>query len=187
MEAMSLNVTGNADTRREDWSTPVDLFATLSRSHDFVIDLCASRENALCDFWIPEGIDIFSPLGEEIVFNAARTDHVEHPYAWINPPYQGSGKTGLFVVRAAELCRAHGLGLVALIPASVGSAWWRESVDPFFDFVLFTPRLRFGGAPSGAQFDSAICIMRSPGERDLGPDMFHLALGAPYKRLRGSI
>ncbi len=184
---MSLNVTGNADTRREDWSTPVELFATLSRSHDFVVDLCATPKNALCDFWVTEGVDIFSPLGEEIVFNAARTDHVEHPYAWINPPYQGSGKTGLFVVRAAELCRAHGLGLVALIPASVGSAWWRESVDPFFDFVLFTPRLRFGGAPSSAQFDSTICVMRSPGERDLGPDMFHIALGSPYKRLKGSL
>lgn len=185
---MSLNVTGNADTRREDWGTPVELFATLSRSHDFVVDLCASRQNALCDFWITEGIDIFSPLGEEVVRNASRAfDHVDHHYAWINPPYQGSGKTGLFIARAAELCRAHGLGLVALIPASVGSNWWREAVDPFFDFVLFTPRLRFGGAPSSAQFDSAICVMRSPGERDAGPDIFHLSLGAPYKKLRGLV
>jgi phage N-6-adenine-methyltransferase len=184
---MSLNVVGNSDTRREDWSTPIELFATLSRSHDFVIDLCASRENALCDFWVTEAVDLFSPLGEEVVFNASRSFDVDHPYAWINPPYQGSGKTGLFIVRAADICREHGLGLVALIPASVGSAWWRESVDPFFDFVLFTPRLRFGGAPSSAQFDSAICVMRSPGERDLGPDMFHSALGSPYKRLRGSL
>ena len=185
---MSLNVVGNSDTRREDWSTPIELFATLSRSHGFVIDLCASRQNAMCDFWITEGVDIFSPLGEEVARNAARAFHAfEHPYAWINPPYQGSGKTGLFVVRAVELCLAHGLGLVALIPASVGSTWWRESVDPFFDFVLFTPRLRFGGAPSSAQFDSAICVMRSPGERDLGPDMFHHSLGASYKRIVGSI
>lgn len=185
---MSFNVTGNSETRREDWSTPVELFATLSRSHDFVVDLCASRQNALCDFWITEGIDIFSPLGKEVVRNAARArDHVEQPYAWVNPPYQGSGKTGLFIARAAELCMAHGLGLVALIPASVGSNWWRESIDPFFDFVLFTPRLRFGGAQATAQFDSAVCVMRSPGEQSDGPDLYHAAIGAAYQRIEAEL
>jgi phage N-6-adenine-methyltransferase len=181
---MSLNIANHTETRRDDWGTPVELFATLSRSHDFVVDLCASLQNSLCDFWITEGVDLFSPLGQEVVRNARRASKSAHPYAWINPPYRGAGKTGLFVVRAAELCRDYGLGLVALIPASVGSNWWRESVDPLFDFVLFTQRLRFGGAPTSAQFDSAVCVMRAPGEKDLGPDLYHCAIGAPYKRIK---
>jgi len=181
---VSLNTANHTESRRDDWSTPVEVFATLSKSHDFTVDLCASLQNSLCDFWVTEGVDIFSPLGEEIVRNAARAfDHVEHPYAWVNPPYRGAGKTGLFIVRAVDLCLAYGLGLVALIPASVGSNWWRECVDPMFDFVIFTPRLRFVGAPSSAQFDTAICVMRAPVEGAAGPDSFHRSLGAVYKRI----
>jgi hypothetical protein len=72
---------------------------------------------------------------------------------------------------------------VALAPASVGSRWWRECVDPFFDFVIFTPRLRFAGAPATAQFDSAICVMRTIDELGRGPDPVHAELGALYRRI----
>lgn len=186
---MSLNIANHHDTRREDWGTPYTLFATLSRAHDFVIDLCASDENYLCDLWISEQVDLMSPRAEELVRKAAQAFDVEsgHGYAWINPPYQGNGGTGLFIARAAELCIAHGLGLVALVPASVGSRWWRDSVDPFFDFVLFTPRLRFEGAPATAQFDTAVCVMRSPSERGIGPDLFHGSIGAAYQRIEVSL
>jgi hypothetical protein len=78
---------------------------------------------------------------------------------------------------------ANNLGLVALVPASVGSRWWRESIDPFFDFVIFTPRLKFAGAPATAQFDSAICVMRTIDELGRGPDPVHAELGALYRRI----
>lgn len=180
---MSLNIQNTSDKRREDWGTPRDLFKALSLAHDFVIDLCASADNALCDYYIDEQLDIMSPRADGFVGMVADTIDSSNPYAWLNPPYQGGGKTGLFVARAAELCRDNKLGLVALIPASVGSKWWRESVDPFFDFVIFTPRLRFEGAIATAQFDSAICVMRGPGE-DPGPDFVHGVLGAVYQRVR---
>jgi phage N-6-adenine-methyltransferase len=180
---MSNNFANRSETRREDWGTPIDLFLTLSFAHRFAVDLCASPASALCSFWVTEGVDLMSPLAGDVVRDAARA-HARGPaYAWINPPYRGAGGTGLFVVRAAELCLVHGLGLVALIPASVGSRWWRESVDPFFDFVIFTPRLRFEGAPSSAQFDSAICVMHAPGDKGQGPSAEHRMLGAVYKRL----
>jgi phage N-6-adenine-methyltransferase len=180
---MSNNLANHTETRREDWGTPIDLFLTLSCAHRFAVDLCASPASALCSFWVTEAVDIMSPLADEVVELAAGAHRGDRSYAWINPPYRGAGGTGLFVARAAELCQLHGLGLVALVPASVGSRWWRESVDPFFDFVVFTPRLRFEGAPSVAQFDSAICVMRSPGDKDVGPSAEHRMLGAVYKRV----
>lgn len=183
---MGNNQANHTSTRREDWCTPPDLFASLSIAHDFVIDLCATPENSLCDFCITEEIDLFSPRAAEAVRWVAENHGSLEPsaYAWINPPYQGGGKTGLFAARAAELCRENCLGLVALIPASVGSRWWRESVDPFFDFVIFTPRLKFEGAPATAQFDSAICVMH-PNDRE-GASPVHEALGAIYRRVRAS-
>jgi site-specific DNA-methyltransferase (adenine-specific) len=180
---MSNNQANHTATRREDWGTPPDLFAKLSTAHDFVIDLCASAENALCDNYIDERIDLMSPMGAELVEMVAEGcgSTLGPSYAWINPPYQGGGKTGLFVARAAELCLENCLGLVALIPASVGSRWWRECVDPFFDFVIFPPRLTYAGAPATAQFDSAICVMH-PLDK-VGPDPVHFELGAVYRRL----
>ncbi len=182
---MSNNTANRSSSRREDWGTPPDLFATLSTAHDFVIDLCASTENTLCLHWITEGMDIMSPRADKFVGLVSGLSAVDGDsrYAWLNPPYQGGGKTGLFVARAAELCLANGLGLVALIPASVGSRWWRECVDPFFDFVIFTPRLTFLGAPATAQFDSAVCVMRATGEMGAGPDPIHATLGALYRRI----
>jgi hypothetical protein len=133
---------------------------------------------------VTEEADLMSPLAAEIVrYVAGLSNALEgSSYAWINPPYQGGGKTGMFVARAAELCIENGLGLVALIPASVGSRWWRECVDPFFDFVIFTPRLTFSGAPASAQFDSAVCV-RNPFNQ-VEPDPVHFALGAVYRRIR---
>lgn len=180
---MSNNLASHTETRREDWGTPIDLFLTLSRAHNFVIDLCASLESSLCIHWITEELDIMSPRAYAFVRDVASLKNPPRPYAWVNPPYRGHGGTGLFVARAAELCLAHGFGLVALIPASVGSRWWRESVDPFFDFVLFTPRLRFEGAPASAQFDTAVCVMLAPGDKGVGPSAEHRMLGAVYKRI----
>ena len=180
---MSNNTANRSSSRREDWGTPPDLFATLSKAHDFVIDLCANERNSLCDLSIDEADDLMSPRAGRIVGLASTESGClsEHQYAWLNPPYQGGGKTGLFVARAAELCLENGLGLVALIPASVGSRWWRECVDPFFDFVVFTPRLTFAGAPASAQFDSAICVMHSLDK--VGPDPLHFTLGSVYRRV----
>jgi len=180
---MSNNTANHTSTRREDWCTPPDLFAKLSRVHDFAIDLCASTENSLCLHWVTGGIDLMSPRADKFVREVVEISSSPRSYAWINPPYRGHGGTGLFVARAAELCLANNLGLVALVPASVGSRWWRECVDPFFDFVIFTPRLRFAGAPATAQFDSAICVMRTIDELGRGPDPVHAELGALYRRI----
>ena len=185
---MSNNKANHTGTRREDWGTPIDLFMTLASEHDFVIDLCATGENKLCSYYIGPSIDLFSPDAEKYIEKALEISTVAgslpvRPYAWINPPYQGGGKTGLFVARAVELCKAYDLGLVALIPASVGSVWWRESVVPFFDFVIFTRRLQFHGAPGFAQFDTAIAVMGAPGENWVGTTAAHDSLGVAYKRI----
>lgn len=182
---MSLNKTNNSGTRREDWGTPRDLFAALSEEHNFVIDLAASRENTLCDSFIDETIDLMSERASRYLRSAVGADLPPNPYAWINPPYKGGGGTGDFVLRAVELCVVNELGLVALVPASVGSVWWREAVHSCFDFVIFTRRLTFEGAPATAQFDTALCILGHPNEHWVGTTLTHERLGICYSRFPG--
>lgn len=179
---MSLNKANNTKTRREDWGTPRDLFAALSKEHNFVVDLAASRENALCDYFIDEAIDLMSERASRYIEKVMSYNPPLAPYAWINPPYKGGGATGNFVLRAVELCVMNELGLVALIPASVGSVWWREAVHSCFDFVIFTRRLTFEGAPTTAQFDTALCIMGHPAGNWIGTTLTHQQLGICYSR-----
>lgn len=179
---MSKNVANNSDTRREDWGTPRELFGTLAKEHNFVIDLCANKDNALCDRYIDEHTDIFSSAAMSIAAEAKRGADALHPYAWINPPYKRNGKTGLFVSRAVEICNEVGLGLVALIPASVGSVWWRENVVPAFDFWISLGRIRFVGAPCSSQFDLALAVRAEPGNAWLGLTNTHADLGVAYAR-----
>ena len=179
---MSKNVANHSDTRREDWGTPRELFGTLSKEHDFVIDLCANKHNALCDRYIDEHVDIFSSAAFGVVEEAKERAEVKTPYAWINPPYKRNGKTGLFVARAVEICNEVGLGLVALIPATVGSVWWRENVTPAFDFWISLGRVRFVGAPGTSQFDLALAVRAEPGNTWLGLTNAHASLGVAYAR-----
>ena len=74
---MSKNVANHSDTRREDWGTPRELFGTLSKEHDFVIDLCANKHNALCDRYIDEHVDIFSSAAFGVVEEAKERAEVK--------------------------------------------------------------------------------------------------------------
>jgi len=159
---MSNNII-NHETRREDWGTPRDLFAALRLRFDFFCDLAADVLNAVHSRFIYEQKCIFSADSWFDVQNWAK-DATSPPYAWINPPYRPCGETGDFTARAAEIADHAGCGVIALIPASVGTVWWREHVAPHYPIVCFTRRLRFEGASATAQFDTALACKPAPGD-----------------------
>lgn len=75
--------------------------------------------------------------------------------AWCNPPF---GKSGAFARVASESphCRT-----LMLIPASVGSRWWSESVDGQALVVFLRPRIVFlqpdgTPCPAGINRDCAL-------------------------------
>lgn len=156
---MSNNVHNTTSTRREDWGTPLSLFHELQRTFNFVVDLAADELNTLCDHYVDEEMDIFSPRADDVVRKAVDACSEDGPpYAWLNPPYKTGGRTGDYVTRAYQLVHKTDMGLIALVPASVGAQWWVENVCPMATVVVFTPRLKFQGAKHGAQFDTALAV-----------------------------
>ena len=69
---------------------------------------------------------------------------------WLNPPYTPASVLGAFLGRAVATAEA-GRGVVALVPASTGAAWWWEHVvDAGARVEFLRGRLAFGGPHAGA-------------------------------------
>ena len=74
---------------------------------------------------------------------------------WLNPPFGD-------IAPWAKKCAAtglsnHGLAVLFLIPASVGSNWWAEHVDKKADVYFLSPRVTFVGHSSSYPKDLALC------------------------------
>lgn len=156
-----------------DWETPQWLVKYVKNDFPLVADLCADEQNAVTPFFVTKELDIFSDETEQRITANSESLLAMGPWFWINPPYEPRGRTGLYVQRAVEILpERYGFGLIALIPASVGSAWWRRHVYPHFDVLVFPPRFGFveRGSPqvydesctkSSARFDCALAF-RTP-------------------------
>lgn len=153
---MANNVQNNTETRREDWETPKWLFSFLSdiAGFDFAIDIAATERNALCKAWLGVEHDASSMTRQQFIEagEAAGFD-IEKRWAWCNPPY---GKNGMG--KWTNTLSKFVPNIVALVPGSVGTKWFRPLWETASCIVLLGRRLKFGAAKSGAQFESALYV-----------------------------
>jgi hypothetical protein len=111
------------------------------------IDLAALEENAVCERFI-------SPQQ-----NTWETDWLQYAdgerWAWLNPEHESSGRAAqrMYAFRAWSYDFMGAL----LVPAAVGSKWWREHVDGKCLEVLPFPRISFDDAHSYPK-DLALCL-----------------------------
>jgi phage N-6-adenine-methyltransferase len=103
-------------------------------------------------------------------FYTAVDDGLAQPWTgrvFCNPPY-GKTSTPRWLAKArAEVDAGHAGLVVCLVPARVGTVWWREcEVDPAV-FVRVIGRIRWAADRRGeAPFDSAVIVFGlSPGRR----------------------
>jgi phage N-6-adenine-methyltransferase len=157
---MPKNTSQPAALRKENWETPQWLINELKREFPILLDLAADFSNFVAPMFITE---IFSE-GTDARLAACR-EQLKGQWAFINPPYQRNGGTGKFVLRAVELAHRTGMGLIVLVPASVGSKWFHEAIFAHFDHVVFPRRFAFvepGGdhenIKGSAQFDCALAV-----------------------------
>lgn len=110
----------------------VFLDAVEKRFGPITLDVAASPHNAVCDryFALEHGQD-----GLELPWSAI------DGLAFCNPPY---GHIERWVRKALEECRA-GRRSVVLIPASVGTNWWRHYVHNLADVYFLNGRITFVG------------------------------------------
>jgi len=135
---------------RDDWGTPLDLFAELEQEFGpFYLDAAASPENALC------------PSFYSVEDNALRRPWYGRVFC--NPPY--GRELGKWVRKAQdEVDKEHAEVVVMLLPAYTSVSWFHDviwCVEPVNITVRFLRgRLKFRGAKHPAPFASMIVVFK---------------------------
>lgn len=110
---------------------------------DFAIDLAASPDNAVVDNYYTEADNaLIQPW------------HQVKGVCWCNPPYADIKP---WVAKAVEESNK-GANIFMLLPASVGSNWWRQYVDRKSWAMFLNGRLTFVGHTSPYPKDLALVI-----------------------------
>ena len=136
----------NRGHSRQDYSTSCEfLCAVRSRFGRIDVDLAARKDNAVTDLFIgPDADSLTVPWARS--FGGALPD-VRIPLAWCNPEFANIRP---WVAKAREetrgnLGREFPLCVLLLVPAAVGSAWFRDFVHGAAKVFVLSPRLQFEG------------------------------------------
>lgn len=148
------------------WCTPQPLVQALFAEFPLTIDLAASAEDTICDHWLGPG----SITNEDALAFDHWADFIpEYGYGFLNPPYSRKLKMSIEPwVDRAFLTAERGRGVVAVLPASIQTAWWQEFVWQEADEIRFFPyRISFDPPPGveesgNANVNTAIVIWRPP-------------------------
>ena len=104
------------------WRTPKAVFNNLNNEFEFVADMAASEENALCDLFFTEEDDsLLMDWAHDINLN---TIGYENKYVWLNCPYSNPMP---WVKKAAE-SQLNGLGVVMLLNDDTSVGWFAEAL-----------------------------------------------------------
>lgn len=119
---------------KQDYSTPPEFLAALKNKlgiGQFDIDLAASAENAVCVNYYDEAMDSLADHNSWQVITGG--------WAFCNPPYADIRPWVMKAYRES----VKGAQVAMLVPASVGSNWWRTWVDGAAYVLFLNGRLAF--------------------------------------------
>ncbi len=145
-------------SEKMDWGTPWDIFTPLDAEFRFGLDVCASKENTKCHFFITE----------EDVPDGLNADWSKAMYqtCWMNPPY-GRIELPKWIQKAWDE-KQEGVTTVCLVPSRTDTRWWaifwdhenHRPRDPRDEVRFIKGRIKFIGAENAAPFPSAIVVLR---------------------------
>lgn len=136
----------------DDWATPQATYDELNREFSFVLDVCASVENAKCPHFYTKQQD---GLSKHWALDAAE---LGGGAVWVNSPY-GRGVTGKWVAKARTESLA-GATVVCLLPARTDTSWFHEHVLGHAEVRFLKGRLKFGASKNSAPFPSMVVVFR---------------------------
>lgn len=113
---------------KQDYSTPDNFIVAVKAKlgiDEFSIDLAADSSNTKAAVWYDEAADSLQMEWQHI-----------KGWAWLNPPFNKIGPW-------AEKAWWSGANIAMLVPASVGSNWWRDFVHEKARVLLLNGRLAF--------------------------------------------
>lgn len=133
---------------KQDYATPPEFIAAVKhrlRIEAFVVDLAASAENTKSANYFTKEDDALSGDWE------GAADHYGGGWMWLNPPFAD-------IAPWAKKCKESLPTRIALlVPAAVGSNWWRDYVDGKAHVLLLNGRISFDGVGPYPK-DCALCL-----------------------------
>lgn len=147
MDESRSQVTGASNNRhrsKQDYATPLEFIEAFEkRFGPICFDLAAHAGNAQHAEYFTEEQDA---LAQDWFHVWARV----RGWLWLNPPFNN-------IAPWARKCAEAQAPIALLVPASVGSNWWREHVDGKAQVFFLSPRLSFDGKNPFPK-DCALCL-----------------------------
>ena len=109
---------------KDCWQTPLELFKPIDDKYNFEVDVCASPENALCEyFWTVDDDCLQQDWGDGSGF------------VWCNPPYSNP-------LPFVEKCQEYGY-VVMLLNQDTSTKWAKIVFEKASKVILLSDRVRF--------------------------------------------
>lgn len=138
---------------RQDWATPLALFAALDEEFGFQLDAAATAATAKCTAWF--GPDHPDPLRRDAFARAWAAEGT----TFLNPPYsKADGGLLRWVQKAVETADA-GTAVVMLLPARTDTRAFHLLLGRA-ELRFGKGRLRFDDGATQAPFPSLIAVVR---------------------------
>lgn len=132
----------------QEVGTPLDfLDAVQNRFGEITTDLAANGTNAVATPW-------YGPDSDWAEDSLTQPWHNRPGLLWLNPPYADIGTW-------AEKCKyesRRGAVIALLIPAAVGTNYWRNHIHDEAQVHFLSPRLTFVGHTQSYPKDLALCM-----------------------------
>lgn len=134
-EQIQIDRTGPTIARgksKQDYGTPPEFIAAVEkRFGELALDLAATRENK-------KALACFTPEDDSLMHHWGTL----LGNLWLNPPFADITP---WAEKAAKECSPRAGFMFLLTPASVGTDWFREHVQPSAYVLGLSPRLTFEG------------------------------------------
>lgn len=151
---------------RDDYRTPPDLFMDLNREFHFTVDRAADESNALVPRYHSGPHNPGDACDCGLCASVLPSDRV-----WVNPPYS---RLLPWIQSFAWL--GTGVPVVAVLPYSASSVWWRYMVATCHELRFPRDRIQFLHAPG------CTCQACARGERASNRGENVIAIWLPYRR-----
>lgn len=131
---------------RDLWRTPKEVFEFYDRRFAFNIDMAASKDNHLCDYYITQEDDaLLHSTFDETLDQVGADQHLDG-VVWCNPPYS---KLMPWVAMVAEYTETYRVPIVMLLPADTSVKWFKYAFEYCTECHFISGRISFINEETG--------------------------------------
>lgn len=133
---------------KQDYRTPPEFLDAVRRKlniYDFSVDLAASDDNHVCPVYMTKEDDALGPHSQW---------HIMGGWQWLNPPYAHIRPWVAKCWAESQL----GARIACLVPAGIGSNWYKDYVLGKAHTLILNGRITFVGCDAGYPKDLMLLL-----------------------------